>query len=122
MDPILQDHLLWDVLSPIFTSVVIAIIGFIIGRLVTQRDKASHALETQQDALKNGVAALLRWELINIHKEYVLVKGYAPREVQDQAEDIYLAYHSLGGNGLGTKLYNEIMALHVEPSRNGGGE
>lgn len=126
MTPVLQDHLLWDVAAPILTGVVLAIIGFIIGRLVTQRDRASaqrdkanKALAAQQEALKGGMTALLRWELIGIHKEYVIGKGFVPLEVKEQADDVYVHYHALGGNGTGTRLHDEIMNCHIAPSKKG---
>lgn len=32
-------------------------------------------------------------------------------DLAEEVEHVYIAYHGLGGNGTGTKLYEEIMVL-----------
>lgn len=40
--------------------------------------------------------------------------GYIPSYAYENFCDMYEAYHALGGNGTGTKLYEEIKALHLK--------
>ena len=71
----------------------------------------SHRKEEARDqAMETGLRTLLRAELLEIHAKYVPL-GYIPVAVMEEADRVYKAYHSLGGNGTGTKIYEEIKAL-----------
>lgn len=58
--------------------------------------------------------ALLRQQLIDYHAEYVASGAACPVRIKEQATSVYNAYHSLGGNGTGTQLYQEILEQHVK--------
>lgn len=60
-----------------------------------------------------GMRALLRADLNRIHREYVQAGKPVPIEVKDEADDVYAAYHALGGNGVGTHLHEEILAANA---------
>ena len=90
------------VLSPVCASLVTYI--------VTQR-KADKA---RDKAMLQGLVALLRKALIDIHKEYVASGRPCPVRIKEQATAIHDAYTALGGNGTGTQLWHEIMEAHVE--------
>jgi hypothetical protein len=64
--------------------------------------------------LKKGVEALLRQQLISIHRCTVAKGLPVPYDLKQQADSLYEAYHGLGGNGVGTQLHDEIMDAHVE--------
>lgn len=68
-------------------------------------------------AVIHGLRVLLRAEIIRIHREYVQSGRPIPVEVMDEADDAYDAYSALGGNGTGTKMYDEIMAAHNGPRK-----
>lgn len=71
----------------------------------------SHKREAARDrAMETGLRTLLRAELLEIHAKYVPLV-YIPLEVMEEADRVYQAYHSLGGNGTGTKIYEELKAL-----------
>lgn len=71
----------------------------------------SHKREAARDrAMETGLRTLLRAELLEIHAKYV-PQGCIPLAVMEEADRVYQAYHSLGGNGTGTKIYQEIKAL-----------
>lgn len=71
----------------------------------------SHRKEEARDrAMETGLRTLLRAELLEIHAKYVPL-GHIPVAVMEEADRVYKAYHSLGGNGTGTKIYEEIKAL-----------
>ena len=71
----------------------------------------SHRKEAARDrAMETGLRTLLRAELLEIHAKYVPL-GHIPVAVMEEADRVYRAYHSLGGNGTGTKIYEEIKAL-----------
>lgn len=89
--------------------------------IVAQRSKAKAIAEATEkakseidDAMKKGMMALLRQQLINYHKEYVASGKPCPVRIKEQATAVHDAYAALGGNGTGTQLWHEIMEAHVE--------
>lgn len=80
-------------------------------RHLNQRVKADRA---KNDAISDGVKALLRDRIIQLHNHY-LDKGYCPIYAKDNIEDMYEAYHGLGGNGTTTGLMDSIRKMQTEP-------
>ena len=72
-------------------------------------------LYRQVVATRKGVRALLRADLIRLYNKYHDDLGYCPVYVKQSLEDEYQQYHALRGNGVGTNLYNALMALPTEP-------
>ena len=66
-------------------------------------------------ATRKGIRALLRADLIRMYNKYHDDLGYCPIYVKQSLEDEYQQYHALKGNGVGTNLYNALMALPTEP-------
>ena len=71
-----------------------------------------------RDANAKGTMLLLRVQLIEYHDKYV-EEGEIPSYAYDNFDEMYKAYHALGGNGMVTKMYNEIQELHLK-TKNGG--
>lgn len=65
-------------------------------------------------ATRRGIRALLRADLIRLYNKYHDDLGYCPIYVKQSLEDEYKQYHALKGNGVGTKLYEALMALPTE--------
>lgn len=63
--------------------------------------------------LKKGVCALLRNEIVTSHRRYTSM-GYCPYMDRRNINDMYEAYHGLGGNGIVTDLMKDILALPLE--------
>ena len=68
-------------------------------------------------ATRKGIRALLRADLIRLYNKYHDDLGYCPVYVKQSLEDEYQQYHALRGNGVGTNLYNALMALPTEPRK-----
>lgn len=66
-------------------------------------------------ATRRGIRALLRADLIRLYNKYHDELEYCPIYVKQSLEDEYQQYHALKGNGVGTNLYNALMALPTEP-------
>ena len=66
-------------------------------------------------AMQRGVRALLRADLIRLYNKYHDDLGYCPIYVKQSLEDEYKQYHTLRGNGVGTNMYEALMALPTEP-------
>ena len=56
---------------------------------------------------------LLRVQLIDYHDKY-MEKGEIPSYAYENFCEMYDAYHSLGGNGMITKMHDEIERLHLK--------
>ena len=64
----------------------------------------------ENDAIKEGMRALLRAELIRSGEKY-LRKGFCEVYAKDAYDKAYIAYHKLGGNGTMTELHENVMDL-----------
>lgn len=95
-----------------------SVIGALVGAVVASCKRRS----AKGDAMEQGMRALMRQELITLHKDYVVDLGYCPVMIKEHAGQVYRAYHALGGNGTGTQLYEEILDCHVEDTTIGGTE
>lgn len=71
-------------------------------------------------AMQKGVCALLRADLIRLYNKYHDDLGYCPLYVKQSLEDEYKQYHTLKGNGVGTNMYEALMALPTEPKHKEG--
>lgn len=69
-------------------------------------------------AMRKGIRALLRADLIRLYNKYHDDLGYCPLYVKQSLEDEYQQYHVLKGNGVGTNMYQALMALPTEPPHN----
>ena len=69
-------------------------------------------------AMRRGIRALLRADLIRLYNKYHDDLGYCPLYVKQSLEDEYQQYHTLKGNGVGTNMYQALMALPTEPPHN----
>lgn len=87
----------WQILTAMFTAVAY--------------------LYRQIVAIRKGIIALLRADLIRLYNKYHDDLGYCPVYVKQALEDEYQQYHALRANGVGTKIYNDLMALPTEPRK-----
>ena len=94
------------VVSPLLAAIVGGLVVYVKGVVKRGND--------HDKAMEQGMSALLRQQLIDYHRDYVVPGHACPVSVKEQATSVYAAYHDLGGNGTGTKLYQEIMNAHVE--------
>ena len=69
-----------------------------------------------KDANGKGTMLLLRVQLIEYHDKYVAL-GEIPSYAYDNFNEMYKAYHALGGNGMITKMYEEIQDLHLQTKK-----
>lgn len=62
--------------------------------------------------LERFTMLLLRVQLIEYHDKYMKL-GEIPSYAYENFEEMYEAYHKLGGNGMITKMKEEIEELHL---------
>ena len=66
----------------------------------------------EQKALRDGMRSLLRRQII-ADCEQAAREGYCETKMKDTINDMYTAYHALGGNGVVSRLKEQTMNLPV---------
>ena len=99
--------LIFDILLKTYAVVLPLALAYIIALLKKQKKT--------RDANSKGTMLLLRVELIEYHSKY-MKRGEIPSYAYQNFVDMYNAYHELGGNGMITKMYEEINELHFKQS------
>ncbi|MGC4019217.1 MAG: hypothetical protein QM793_14215 [Muricomes sp.] len=89
--------------------VLTAFMGYIVWLLKEQK--------RDRDANSQGTMLLLRVQLIEYHDKYMCL-GYIPSYVFDNFCEMYGAYHELGGNGMITRMFEEIKQLPIRKEKN----
>lgn len=87
-----------------FEIVLTAMLGYVVWLLKQQKK--------ERDANSRGTMLLLRVQLIEYHDKYI-EQGYIPSYAYQNFCEMYEAYHELGGNGMVTKMNEEIHELHL---------
>lgn len=88
--------------------VLTALMGYIVWLLQNQKK--------DRDANSKGTMLLLRVQLIEYHDKYTEL-GEIPSYAYENFQEMYDAYHALGGNGMITKMHEEIEELHLKKKR-----
>ena len=80
---------------------------------VIERNERIEAEQKQREANSHGTMLLLRVQLIEYHDKYMRL-GEIPSYAYENFNEMYDAYHKLGGNGMVTKMKQEIEELHIK--------
>lgn len=94
-----------DFLMQTYTIALPILLGYIVWLLKRQKK--------DRDANSKGTMLLLRVQLIEYHNKY-MEQEHIPSYAYENFVEMYNAYHALGGNGMVTKMYNEICTLHLK--------
>lgn len=94
-----------DLALQAFEVVLTGFMGYIVWLLKQQKK--------ERDANSRGTMLLLRVQLIEYHDKY-MEQGYIPSYAFQNFCEMYEAYHELGGNGMVTKMNEEIHELHLK--------
>ena len=99
-----------DFLLQTYTVALPILLGYIVWLLKQQKN--------DRDANSKGTMLLLRVQLIEYHDKYMKL-GEIPSYAYENFVEMYNAYHALGGNGMATKMHEEIKEIRL---KNGGKE
>ena len=88
--------------------ILTALMGYIVWLLKRQKN--------DRDANSRGTMLLLRIQLIEYHDKYIKLDEIPSYAYQNFFE-MYEAYRALGGNGMVTKMKNEIEELNLKQKR-----
>jgi len=75
--------------------------------------KSLKKLKLTNDAVRLGVQALLRSEMIREWNKYSEL-GYAPIYARENFENCWKQYHSLGVDGVMDDVYKKFMSLPIK--------
>lgn len=100
-----MEKILMETYSIALPIVLTALMGYIVWLLKKQKK--------DRDANSKGTMLLLRVQLIEYHDEYTIL-GSIPSYAYENFCEMYEAYHELGGNGMITKMKEEIDELHLK--------
>ena len=90
----------WQLLSPIWSTIVSALLGYFVARL----KQAKTANKAEHEAL----GALLRNDMFQIYDQFRDAEE-VPVRTQEEMESLWQAYHGLGFNHTGDKIHDEIV-------------
>ena len=97
-----------EFLMQTYTLILPIVLGYIIWLLKNQKH--------YRDANSKGTMILLKVKLFEYHDKYMELGSIPPYAFENFC-DMYESYHELGGNGTGTKMYEEIKDLHLNKKR-----
>lgn len=94
-----------DLVLQTYTIALPVLLGYIVWLLKNQK--------RDRDANSKGTMLLLRVQLIEYHSKHTQL-GNIPSYAYQNFCEMYEAYHELGGNGMVTKMKQEIEELHLK--------
>lgn len=94
-----------EIIKDVFSIVMSGIMGYIVWMLQTQKK--------DRDANSKGTMLLLRVQLIEYHEKW-MEREYITKHGLENFVEMYDAYHALGGNGMVTKLLEEVKKLPIK--------
>lgn len=102
-------------LAAFVSGIVGAFVSSVVASIKSQGHKAQQRAteeRTELESMKAGIRALLWCELERIHS-VAMSKGGLTVDQRRHLESVYSAYHGLGGNGTGTRLFQDSMEMQV---------
>lgn len=97
-----------EILLQTYTIALPILLGYIVWLLKNQKKS--------RDANIRGTMLLLRVQLIEYHDKYMSL-GHIPSYAYENFCEMYEAYHSLGGNGMITHMYEEVKELEIRKEK-----
>lgn len=104
------EQAVWNFMFGLVSSALAAFLGALVAGLKGRK--------ARQKKWENSLMLLMRSDLIRLHDCFTK-KGYCPTSVKFSVREEYEGYHSLGGNGVVTRLVEEVMALPSEEGKEG---
>lgn len=99
---------MYQFLLQTYTIALPIILGYIVWLLQNQKKV--------RDANSRGIMLLLKDQLIGYHNKY-MKRGSIPSYAYENFHEMYEAYHALGGNGMVTKMKEEIDDLRFKKTQ-----
>lgn len=104
------------IIVSIFTSVVSAMLIFVLQSVIKENKKMKREKEATDNArtaaIENGLVCILRKHLMDEHEMWT-AKGYITPKALESGLLMYKAYKTLGGNGMIDHMEEEIQELPI---------
>ena len=111
-----------EIAALLIGPVATAVISWLAASLRAARKRSAEhdaRRDAEHAALMAGMRELMRSQLYDLHRSYVVGGAPMPYDEKERADSIYRVYHALGGNGTGTHIHDELMAAYVGGRREG---
>ena len=95
------------------SGIILAICTATISRARTDREKDKAEREEKEQAISDGLQALLRESIVTAYNKYT-EKGFCPIYAKESLKKAYKSYHALGGNDVAEGLYHQLLAMPSE--------
>lgn len=99
--------------KPLFGSglvpIAMALLTYVMKKLSAEIQK----IKSEFNAIKEGIISIL-YNKLKKACELVIQDGYTTTADLRAIQEIYDSYHDLGGNGIGTKLYDDVLELPIK--------
>ncbi len=109
-----------DILKIVLSYLIPAVLGGMLGivstKLKSNKEK-DEAAKKKEQAIEEGVQALLRNELVRRYREYE-TKGEMTILDKENIEAMFKQYENLGGNGTVKHLMGELLSLPTKVIKN----
>lgn len=86
----------------VFNAIVVTLVGYLVRRIVKWQEK--------EEAFNDGLRAILRDKIIQ-SGTYFIELGEIPFVVKENLDNMFIAYHKLGGNGAVTEIHEQLKEL-----------
>lgn len=110
MSPIIS--MLGWVISPIL-SLIVGVLAGKLSLMIKSEKEREVKRDEEHEALMSGMRELLKGQLYDMHRRYVVNKEPMSYAEKERADSVYNAYHGVYGNGTGTHIYEEIANAYV---------
>ncbi|MBQ1294971.1 MAG: hypothetical protein IIY21_13090 [Clostridiales bacterium] len=94
-----------DILNSVLSIVLTGVMGYVVWLLQNHKNS--------KDDTKMALVVLLR-ETIELRYSLYVDRESLTKEEYKDFEELYQVYHRLGGNGTGTRMYEEIKQKPVK--------
>lgn len=112
-----MEDIIPKLLPQLLLMAVSTVAGWAVGKLKgadQERKRKEEQRVRERDESRAIDRLLLMYRLQDLYRDFVIGDKACSAAEKHEAEEVYQLYHGLGGNGAGTRMYQEIMALPVE--------
>lgn len=101
---------MWEWIAKYWLEVLFGAVSALLLGLWQALARRMKKTKTEQDAIKAGLQALLRAQMVADYERYS-EKGFAPIYARDNFENCYQQYEKLGTNGVIDDIHRKFLQL-----------
>lgn len=108
------DMVVWQIAAQLTMMGLSAIAGWFGGKIKgakMEREQKEQESQAEREQNREVNRLLLSYKIQDLFEEYVKKEQDITSAEKHEIEKLYNLYKNLGGNGEGTRMYNELMAL-----------